>query len=470
MNKTNHPSAFIPYPSYKDSGVAWLGDVPKYWEMRKFRTILTPIAERNRPDLPLLSVVREKGVIERNIKDDSENYNYIPDDLSNYKIVKSGQFAMNKMKAWQGSYGISKFHGIVSPAYFVFDLKCIEPGFFHKAVRSRAYVPFFTQASDGVRVGQWDLSQTRMKEIPFGVPSIPEQTQIARFLDYKTAQIARFIKAKKRMIELLKEQKQVIINDAVTGKIVIKDEGGRLKVEKRPDSSFIPHPSSFLQTVPGGWEVRRLKDIFSNMNTKRVPLSGVQRGMMKTHEYNYYGASGIIDKVDDYIFDDDLLLIAEDGANLVLRNLPLAIIARGKFWVNNHAHILKPKIGSIEFYAHLLESVNYLPWISGAAQPKLTQDRLMAIRVSVPSEKEQLFILKWIKNNTQSLDLAISRTEREIALIQEYRTRLVSDVVTGKIDVRDIEIPDIAGIDDTIDESIDEPEGEEELETAEAEE
>ena len=96
---------------------------------------------------------------------------------------------------------------------------------------------------------------------------------------------------------------------------------------------------------------------------------------MISRRYNYYGASGIIDKVDDYLFDDELLLIAEDGANLVLRNLPLAIIATGKFWVNNHAHILKPKRGSIEFLAWVMEGLNFLPWISGAAQPKLTQDR-----------------------------------------------------------------------------------------------
>ena len=105
---------------------------------------------------------------------------------------------------------------------------------------------------------------------------------------------------------------------------------------------------------------------------------------MTSRRYDYYGASGIIDKVDDYLFDDELLLIAEDGANLVMRNLPLAIIARGRFWVNNHAHILKPRRGNIEFLAWVMEGLNYLPWISGAAQPKLTQDRLMGIAIAVP--------------------------------------------------------------------------------------
>ena len=158
---------------------------------------------------------------------------------------------------------------------------------------------------------------------------------------------------------------------------------------------------------------------------------------MSFRRYDYYGASGVIDKVDNYLFDDELLLIAEDGANLVLRNLPLAIIARGKFWVNNHAHILKPKRGHIEFLASVMESLSYLPWISGAAQPKLTQDRLMSIAIAVPSREEQNRIVSFSATETSHLRIGISRAEREINLLREYRTRLIADVVTGKLDVRE---------------------------------
>ena len=109
--------------------------------------------------------------------------------------------------------------------------------------------------------------------------------------------------------------------------------------------------------------------------------------------YDYYGASGVIDKVEDYLFnnDDELLLIAEDhGANLNLRNLPLAIIARGKFWVNeSRTHRLKPRRGNLEYLAAVMEGLNYTPWISGAAQPKLTQDRIMNISIAVPPRFEQ---------------------------------------------------------------------------------
>ena len=94
--------------------LAWLGEYPSRWNMVKLRRILMPFSEKNHLDMPLLSVVREKGVIVRNVEDKEENHNYIPHDLSNYKLVKCGQFVMNKMKAWQGSYGISKYDGIVS--------------------------------------------------------------------------------------------------------------------------------------------------------------------------------------------------------------------------------------------------------------------------------------------------------------------------------------------------------------------
>lgn len=106
----------------KDSGVKWLGDIPAHWNVTKLRQILHPVSEKNHPEFPLLSVVREQGVILRDVEDKEANHNFIPDDLSGYKVVRKGQFAMNKMKAWQGSYGVSDYTGIVSPAYFIFDI------------------------------------------------------------------------------------------------------------------------------------------------------------------------------------------------------------------------------------------------------------------------------------------------------------------------------------------------------------
>ena len=368
------PPLFVP-------GASWFEDVPKSWAVKRLRHVLRRRTERNRPDLPLLSVIRDKGVILRDTTSLDENHNYIPDDLSNYKVVRTGQFAMNKMKAWQGSYGVSWHDGIVSPAYFVFDVFGVDVSFFHVAIRSLAYVPAFTRASDGVRIGQWDLVEARMREIPFLVPPSVAQRGIVRFLDHANRRIQRYMRAKQKLIALLAEQKQAIIHQAVTGRIDVRTG--------RPYPAYKSSGVEWLGKVPAHWEVTRVKDEFRCLNRHRLPLGGPERGLMTKRSYDYYGASGVIDKVDDYLFDDELLLIAEDGANLVLRNLPLAIIARGRFWVNNHAHILKPKRGHLGFLAGVMEGLNYLPWISGAAQPKLTQDRLMSIAIAVPPVEEQ---------------------------------------------------------------------------------
>lgn len=154
------------YDAYKDSGHEWIGGVPQEWEVSKLGGCLSAVSIKGYPKLPLLSITREQGVIQRDVDDQDSNHNFIPDDLSGYKLLKEGQFGMNKMKAWQGSYGVSKFTGIVSPAYFIFDFtKPIWPSFFNWAIRSSLYVSYFGSASDGVRVGQWDLSKDRMKVI-----------------------------------------------------------------------------------------------------------------------------------------------------------------------------------------------------------------------------------------------------------------------------------------------------------------
>ena len=235
------------YDQYIDSGYEWIGEIPLHWDLVKLGSCLSPVSVKNCSELPLLSITREQGVIERDVDDQESNHNFIPDDLSGYKKLEKGQFGMNKMKAWQGSYGVSKFTGIVSPAYFVFDFtKAINPEFFNWAIRSKLYISFFGSASDGVRIGQWDLSKTRMKVIPFVLPSEEEQSLIANFLDKKATQINDAIAIKEQQINLLKERKQIIIQQAVTQgldpNVPMKDSG-----------------VDWIGKIPAHWEVKRLK-------------------------------------------------------------------------------------------------------------------------------------------------------------------------------------------------------------------
>jgi type I restriction enzyme S subunit len=260
--------------------------------------------------------------------------------------------------------------------------------------------------------------------MPVFLPALDEQTAIVRFLDHAMHRLDKAMRAKRKTIALLNEQKRAIIHRAVTRGLT-------------PDVPLNDSGIPWLGQVPAHWKICRVKDQFLCLNPRRIPLSSVERGAMTSRQYDYYGASKVIDKVDDFLFDDELLLIAEDGANLVLRNLPLAIIARGKFWVNNHAHILKPKDCNLEYMAGYMETLNYQPWITGAAQPKLTKDRLMSIAIAVAPVIEQFAIVQYYTEQTQPLIATIKTTEREIELLREYRTRLIADVVTGKLDVRE---------------------------------
>ena len=440
---------FKPYPEYKDTGVDWLDKVPAHWELRKLRTVLKPKNVRNQPTLPLLSVVREKGIIKRDVTSKDENHNYIPDDLSNYKVVRSGQFAMNKMKAWQGSYGISQYDGIVSPAYFVFELNEIEPDFFHIAIRSKAYVPFFTQASDGVRVGQWDLSQTRMKEIPFAIPSSHEQDKIAKFIKSQTIKIARFIKTKRRMIEVLKEQKQEIINKAVTKGL---DPNVKLK----------PSGVNYLGDIPEHWEVRRLRFLIKGKLKYGANSSGVDYNpdLLRYIRITDFSKDGNlneenkisldVENATEYLLNEGDLLFARSGATV------------GKVFKCNKlsepscfaGYLIKAvpnkEIILSNFLFMYTQSLVFEKWKNSifikATIENISADKYAQLWVTLPKIEEQQKILSFIENETTIIDTAIDRANREIKLIREYRTRLISDVVTGKIDVRNIEIEPVEDI------------------------
>ena len=208
----------------KDSGISWIGEIPEHWEVKQLRSFLTLFTEKGHGDAQLLSVTREQGVIERDKDDKDENHNFVPDDLSGYKYIEKGDFAINKMKAWQGSYAVSNYDGIVSPAYFTCKLKGVNKDFFSKAIRSRAYVPFFTQYSKGIRVGQWDLNPNALKSIPFFLPPADEQRAIVSYIEEKCQKIDSLTTELQSEIDYLKEYKQRLIADCVTGQVNVQKE------------------------------------------------------------------------------------------------------------------------------------------------------------------------------------------------------------------------------------------------------
>ena len=419
---------------YKQSGTPWLGSIPKHWTIHRLGNIA---------DMRVSNV------------DKHTRHDELPVRLCNYiDVYKNEEIhpSMNFMRATASVEEIKKFrlqtgdvlitkdseswNDIGVPALVTnyaedlisgYHLALFRPTsrilgpFLAWALRSKRVSYHFHVAAQGVT--RFGLTHTSIKAVPIATPPLDEQAAIVRYLDEADQQIQAYISAKEKLIALLVEQRQAIIQQAVTRGL---DPNVKLK----------PSGVEWLGDVPEHWEFSRIKNQLYSLNHKRIPLSANERGAMSMRRYDYYGASGVIDKVDHYLFDDELLLLAEDGANLVLRNLPLAIIARGKFWVNNHAHILKPKDGNLDFLAWKLEGIDYTPWISGAAQPKLTQDRLMSIPTAVPTKEEQDKIVERVLSRTRSLQTTIDQTRRQIELMEEYRTRLIADVVTGKVDVR----------------------------------
>ena len=432
-----------PYPSMKDSGLPWLGELPEHWEVHKLRNLLNPVTERNRSDLSLLSVVREKGVIQRDTTNKDENRNFIPDDLTNYKAVRVGQFAMNKMKAWQGSYGVSPHEGIVSPAYFVFDLTGVAGDFFNLAIRSRAYVPFFAQASDGVRIGQWDLAQARMKEIPFFVPSLTEQDVIVRFLGHADRRIRRYMLAKQKLIKLLEEQKQAIIHRAVTRGL---DPNVRLK----------PSGIEWLGDVPGHWKVVALKRVSQIIDGDRGSEYPTVEDF-RSEGIPFLSSKSIKDgrltfKNSPFISQEKFQVLREGK----LKTGDIVITVRGTIgnsavfngdlydtaFINAQMMILRPNCNRIlpAYLLQLTQSRYFKELLAfrayGSAQQQLTNQILSVLPLPVPPIQQQGPMLDALENLLKIPETLLDRAHREISILREYRIRLIADVVTGKLDVR----------------------------------
>lgn len=424
------------YPLTRTSGISWIGNVPRHWKLVTFRNILSEKTARNRSDLPLLSVLRDKGVILRDVDNWDENPNFIPDDLSNYKVVRKGQFAMNKMKAWQGSYGVSQYEGIVSPAYFVFDVNSVMADYFHVAVRSKAFVPFFVQASDGVRIGQWDLSKTRMREIPFWVPPLPEQAAIVRYLDHVDERIRRYVRAKERLIRLLEEEKQSVIHRAVTRGL---DHNVHVK----------PSGVDGLGYAPAHWEIGPLKRAFQSMDygvSESASDSGDIRLLTMAHlndgQINV-PAHGGVDFVNRHLLlrKNDLLFNRTNSPELVGK---VGLFTGHGSPVTFASYLVRMRPYPNHEPAYLNLVLNEYSFISRArreAIPSLHQSNLNPTRygrlhVALPPKQEQQTILRALRKKTSSLRHAIMRTRRQIKLLQEYQTQLIADVVTGKLDVR----------------------------------
>ena len=433
------------YKEYKDSGIAWVGAIPSHWQVKRLREFIEIYSDKEYPSETLLSVVRDKGVIVRDIDSKEENHNFIPGDLSGYKRIKQGDFVINKMKAWQGSYAVSEYQGIVSPAYYTCKLRCSNKEFFNLAIRSKAYIPFFTQYSKGIRVGQWDLSPIGLKDIPFFLPPEAEQEAIVKYLDKKTEQINQYIRLQEQQIQGLQELKQSIIARAVTRGL-------------DPKAPLRPSGIAWIGDIPCHWQVERIKPLLEKIE------SGVWGNEAKENE-----TDTICFRVADFNYDKgnlsfksltyrnipdnqlqtkllkqgDLLLEKSGGGELSPVGRVVRVNTDKKATCSNFIQILRTKKSKVDssflyyfFFTLYSKRINTLYFNHTTGIQNLKVSDYLSQSIPLPPEAEQEAIVKYLDKKTEQINLLISKTEASIALMKEFKQSLIADAVTGRINVQ----------------------------------
>jgi type I restriction enzyme S subunit len=424
-----------PYAEYKESGHRWLGSVPNHWSVLPNRALFDEVKDRNHPKEEMLSVtitrgiVRQKALLDSSSKKDSSNLN-----KGAYKLVQPHDIAYNKMRAWQGALGASTLRGIISPAYVVMrPRKEANPWFYHNLYRTSSFAKEAERWSYGITSDMWSLRPEHFKVISSVLPPPDEQAAIVQFLDHANRKIDGFIRAKRKLIGLLNEQKQAIIHRAVTHGL-------------NPEAPFKPAGIPWFGDIPAHWEVFRSKYVFRE--TDERSKTGNEEQLSVSHITGVTPRSQkniTMFKAESYVGHK----ICRSG-DLAVNTMWAWMAALG---VSRYAGIispayavyrqLKPERLLSEYADHLLRiepyKLNFLSRSTGlrASRLRLYPDEFLKIPIIIPPKNEQQQIVDSINIETNALTTALARIEREIALMQEYRARLTADIVTGKLDVRE---------------------------------
>lgn len=417
------------YSEYQLTDIEWLPQIPKHWNLETLRRFLRMVSVKNHPEKPLLSVTRESGVIVRDVESKEENHNFIPEDLSGYKYVEVGDFCINKMKSWQGSYGVSEYEGIVSPAYYICKLNGVERRFFSVAIRSINYVSFFAQYSKGIRVDQWDLSPIGLKTIPFFLPPLNEQHSIVSYLDTKCSLLDTLLSNKEKKISLLQEMKQRVIADAVTRGV-------------NPNVKFKATNIPWLPEIPEHWSLLRNKSFMRQTDEKVgkrkdiTLLSLTKQGVIVRDLTEGKGKfpkdfeTYLIVKPNNLVFC--LFDIDETPRTVgLVRHDGMLTGAYSNF------EIIETKVlPDFAYYYYLqIDDIKGLrPFYTGLRKV-VKANTFAQLRVPVPPLSEQRAIVSYIIERTSKIDTLIEKLTKEIECVKEYKQRLISDVVTGQVKV-----------------------------------
>jgi len=432
-----------PYPEYNDSGQAWLGTVPTHWPVLPNRAVFVEVKDRGHAAEEMLSVTITRGIIpQKALLSDSSKKDSSRLDRSAYKLVQPRDIAYNKMRAWQGAIAVSDLRGIISPAYIVMRLREEQNArYFHHLYRTPQFAKEAERWSYGITSDMWSLRPEHFKMIYSARPPRDEQDAIVRFLDHANGRIERAIRAKKKLIALLNEHKQAIIHRAVTRGL---------------DSSVPLKPSGipWLGDIPKHWEVIQLRRLIkygttitygivqagpdieggipyirtSNMKGQVLPRSGYLRTSREID--SSYRRSKV--EPGDLI----VAIRATLGKGLLVPDyLAGANLTQGTARVSPGERLSSEFLFFAFNSKYCQESIQMVA--KGTTFLEITLEALKRIPLATPSRVEQTKICEHLTGVVQPFVAAVTRTEREIDLLREYRTRLVADVVTGNLDVRE---------------------------------
>ncbi len=437
-----------PYSEYKDSGLPWLGRVPGHWVIRRIKYLLREIDSRSTSGKEqLLRVSQFTGVTQRKSADGSDEPDTRAASLVGYKRVCSNDLVINIMLAWNGSMGVSRYEGIASPAYCVYRFNNDAlPWYYHELLRLPVYKGRIKIASTGVVESRLRLYSEELGRVEAILPPAEEQAAIVRFLDHALLRLDKAIRAKRKTIALLNEQKQAIIHRAVTRGL-------------NPDVPLKDSGIPWLGKIPAHWEVRRVKQISKILRGK---FSHRPRNDASLYDGPYpFIQTGAVAKANKFITTYKQTL-NQKGLSVSKMfpagTLVMTIAANiGDVAILNFDACFPDSIvgfvpeGKIDrdylYLAFCCMKPELLREAPVNTQGNLNVERIGAMGVPLPSLEEQTGIVRYVETETSSLGSVVTRIEHEITLLREYRTRLIADVVTGKLDVREAaaRLPEVEG-------------------------
>ena len=430
----------------------WLGEVPAHWEVLPNRATFSEVNDREHPQEQMLSVTIAEGVVrQKELLEDSSKKDSSRPDKTAYKLVESGDVAYNKMRAWQGAIGASEYRGIVSPAYVVQRPRIgAHSRYLHYLLRIPAFAKEAERWSYGITSDMWSLRPEHFKMIYGCLPPLSEQTAIARFLDHADRRIRRYIRAKQQLMALLEEQKQALIHQAVTGQIDVRTG--------QPYPAYKPSGVEWLGDVPAHWQVVQLRRTaldrcdgpfgsglkashYTKEGIRVVRLQNIGHGEFKNSDAafispEYYSSLG-----DHSVMAGDLLIAGLGDNNhpagracVAPEHIIPAMVKADCFRFRLDQSRVQPRFAALQLTATATVTSALLS--TGATRQRINLQSTSARAIGIPAVPEQILIVDYIATRTSGISAVQEAVQREIALLDEYRTRLIADVVTGKLDVR----------------------------------